>query len=112
MKKLGNWEKKESKGLVKCPEKFYRRLGPNHSDIFGAVTRIRSKSKYRDNYSTAFGTITRIRPIIIITFGTINVFVHNSVTFGAGIDVGSCDCNIITVVPYQDTVTFSTVAKR
>ena len=57
-------------------------------NAFDAVTRIRPKSKYRDNYNTAFGAVTRIRPIIIITFGTANVVVHNGISFGTGTRVG------------------------
>ena len=37
---------------------------------------------------------------------------HNDITFGAGIGVDSHDHNILTVVLYQDIVTFSTVLKR
>ena len=37
---------------------------------------------------------------------------HNDITFGAGIGIDSCDCNIVTVVLCQDIVRFSTVLKR
>ena len=50
--------------------------------------------------------------MIIIIFGTANVVVHNSITIGAGIGVGSYDRDIVTVVLCQDIVTFSTVSKR
>ena len=40
----------------------------------------KTKVKYHDNYSTAFGVVTRIRPVIIITFGTANFVVLNSIT--------------------------------
>ena len=33
----------------------------------------------------AYDAVTSIRPIIIITFGSANVVVHNGITFGAGI---------------------------
>ena len=59
-----------------------------------------------------FGTVTRIRPIIIITFGTTSVVMHNDITFGADIGVDSCERNIVTVVLCQDIATFSTVMKR
>ena len=36
----------------------------------------------------AFGAVTRIRPIIIITFGTATVVVHNGIFFGADTGVG------------------------
>ena len=62
------------------------------------MSRIRPKEKYHDNYCTAFGAFTRIRPIII-TLSTTDV-VHNGITFGAGINNCSHDCNIVTVVPY------------
>ena len=55
--------------------------------------------------------MTRIRPIIIITFGT-SIVMHNGITFGAGICIGSHDHNIVTVVQCQDIVTFGTVSKR
>ena len=38
---------------------------------------------------TTIGATTKIRPIIIITFGTTNVVLHNGITFGADIDVGT-----------------------
>ena len=40
-----------------------------------------------------------MRPIIIITFGTTNIVMHNGITFGAGIGIGSGDRDIVTVVP-------------
>ena len=52
-----------------------------------------------------------IRSIIIITFGTTSVVMHNDITFGAGIGIDSHDCNIVTVVLCQDIVRFSTVPK-
>ena len=46
-----------------------------------------------------------IRPIIIIvTFGTTNVDVHNGITFSSGIGEGHRDRDIFTVVPYQAIV--------
>ena len=54
--------------------------------------------------------IWHIRPIIVITFDTTSVLVHNGTTFGAVIGVGSRDCD--KVVPCQDIVAFSTVSKR
>ena len=37
---------------------------------------------------------------------------HNSITFGTGIGIGSCDHDSVTVVPCQDIVTFSTLPKH
>ena len=39
-------------------------------------------------YSIVFSAVNRLRPIIIITFGTTNVVVHNGICFGAGTGVG------------------------
>ena len=44
----------------------------------------------------------------IITFGTAGAVVHSGITFG----VGSRDRDIVTVVPYQNIVTFRTVPER
>ena len=68
----------------------------------------KTKVKYHENYSLSFGTVTMIRLIIIIIFGTTNVVVHKSITFGAGIVVGSligigfvcCSGFISTLVGY------------
>ena len=52
-----------------------------------------------------FGTVSKIRPIIIITFGTTDIIVHNGIIFGAGIVVGSRDRKFVPVVTCQDIVT-------
>ena len=85
-------------------------------NAFGAITRIRPKLKYHDNYSITFGAIIRIKTIIIITFGTTNVLIYNSITclvlvsvipvqhsitFGTGIIISSRDHNVVTLVPCQ-----------
>ena len=49
--------------------------------------------------------------MIIITFSTTSVVMHNDITIGAGIGVDSRDCNIVTVLLCQDIATFSTVPK-
>ena len=36
---------------------------------------------------------------------------HNGITFDAGTSMSSHDCDIVTVVLCQDTVTFSTISK-
>ena len=59
----------------------------------------------------ASGTVNRIRQILIITFDSTNVLMHNSSTFGASISIGIHDWNFVTVVLCQDIVTFSTVPK-
>ena len=50
--------------------------------------------------------------MIIITFVTTNVVVHNGITFGAAIGVSSRDCDIVTLVPNQDINTFGAIPKR
>ena len=51
--------------------------------------------------SITFGTVTWIRPIINIIFGA-----------GIGVGIGSRDRDIVTLVPCQYIVTFSTVPKH
>ena len=70
-----------------------------------------SKGNVITTYSTVSGTITNIRAIIIITFGTTSVVMHNDITSSTGISVGSHDCNIVTMLLYQDIVTFSALPK-
>ena len=48
------------------------------------------RPKYRENYSTIFSAVTRIRPIIIITFGTTNVVVHNHSTIFSNVPLDKC----------------------